>query len=234
MVMKKYCLKSPRTMFQISSILSSLNSYRMFKAVLITIIRLYEMALGRTVKRCQELRRVEDHPRGVRAKSVNTRVKKVRLMRKMASGLNISPISMRRIGKHELESIVTKKTRKPPSIVRQGRASNVLFTDQYISTVNYQNNGQVLQRGHQRSEKVGIAALRKTPLVFVEKNVKIYAKYYQDNSIEGSGVYIRSKSQNNCLAVSASVSILFGKRHLAIKFTYYESDGHRNMVNLGK
>uniref|UniRef100_A0A1I7WQ05 Transposase n=1 Tax=Heterorhabditis bacteriophora TaxID=37862 RepID=A0A1I7WQ05_HETBA len=80
----------------------------MFKAVLITIIRLYEMALGRTVKRCQELRRVEDHPRGVRAKSVNTRVKKVvrkrilrdnkRLMRKMASGLNISPTSMRRIG----------------------------------------------------------------------------------------------------------------------------------------
>uniref|UniRef100_A0A1I7W9W2 HTH psq-type domain-containing protein n=1 Tax=Heterorhabditis bacteriophora TaxID=37862 RepID=A0A1I7W9W2_HETBA len=71
-----------------------------------------------------------------------------RSMRKMASDLGISPTSMRRISKHEL------------SIVQQGRAANVLFTDEKIFTVNpacnSQNTRQLLRRGHQRSEKAPV------------------------------------------------------------------------------
>uniref|UniRef100_A0A1I7W6C0 HTH_Tnp_Tc3_2 domain-containing protein n=1 Tax=Heterorhabditis bacteriophora TaxID=37862 RepID=A0A1I7W6C0_HETBA len=67
----------------------------------------------RTVKRYQELGTVEDHSRSGRPMSVNTsRIRKIvkkrifrdnkRFMRKMASDLNISPTSMRRIVKYEL------------------------------------------------------------------------------------------------------------------------------------
>uniref|UniRef100_A0A1I7XJL6 HTH_Tnp_Tc3_2 domain-containing protein n=1 Tax=Heterorhabditis bacteriophora TaxID=37862 RepID=A0A1I7XJL6_HETBA len=72
------------------------------------------MALHRTVKRHQELRTVDDHPRGGRAKSVNaSRVRKVvkkgilrgnkRPVRKTTSDLGISPASVGRIVKLELE-----------------------------------------------------------------------------------------------------------------------------------
>uniref|UniRef100_A0A1I7XN71 DDE_3 domain-containing protein n=1 Tax=Heterorhabditis bacteriophora TaxID=37862 RepID=A0A1I7XN71_HETBA len=135
----------------------------------------------------------------------------------MTSDLNISPTSMRKIVKHELgfypykirrAHMLTEKMKvnryekatKLLSIIQQGRASNVLFTDEKTSTVNStcnsQNSWQLLQRGHQRSEKASvnsrshfpssvmvwacITALGKTPLVFVEKNVKINSKYYQD------------------------------------------------------
>uniref|UniRef100_A0A1I7XGW8 Transposase n=1 Tax=Heterorhabditis bacteriophora TaxID=37862 RepID=A0A1I7XGW8_HETBA len=53
-----------------------------------------------------------------------------------------------------------EKATKLLSIIQQGRASNVLFTDEKMFTVNStcngQNNGQVLQRGHQRSEKASV------------------------------------------------------------------------------
>uniref|UniRef100_A0A1I7WW71 Rho-GAP domain-containing protein n=1 Tax=Heterorhabditis bacteriophora TaxID=37862 RepID=A0A1I7WW71_HETBA len=95
----------------------------------------------------------------------------------MASDLNISPISMRRIVKHELRFYPYKirqvhmltekmklnryeKSNKLLSIVQQVRAPNVLFTDEKIftvnSTCNSQNSGQHLQRGHQRSEKASV------------------------------------------------------------------------------
>uniref|UniRef100_A0A1I7WH57 HTH_Tnp_Tc3_2 domain-containing protein n=1 Tax=Heterorhabditis bacteriophora TaxID=37862 RepID=A0A1I7WH57_HETBA len=201
----------------------------MSKALRTTIIHLHElgeksvaiakklcvtrMALHRTVKRYQELGILKDHPRSGRPRSVNTsRIRKMvkkkilrdnkRSMRKMASDLNISSTSMRRIVKDEL-GFYPYKIRQVHMLtekMKQGRAPNVLFTDEKISTVNStcnsQNSRQHLQRGHQRSEKAsvnsrshfpssvmvwaGITASGKTPLVFVEKNVKINSKYYQD------------------------------------------------------
>uniref|UniRef100_A0A1I7XK10 DDE_3 domain-containing protein n=1 Tax=Heterorhabditis bacteriophora TaxID=37862 RepID=A0A1I7XK10_HETBA len=186
------------------------------------------MTVHRTVKRNQDLGTVEDHPRSGRARSVNiSRIRKMvkkkilrdnkRSMRKMPSDLNISSTSMRRIVKDELGfypykirqvHMLTEKMKvnryekatKLLSIVEQGRAPNVLFTDEKIfivnSTCNSQNSSQLLQRGHQRSEKACvnstshfpssvmvwacIMASGKTSLVFVEKNVKINSKYYQN------------------------------------------------------
>uniref|UniRef100_A0A1I7X9R3 HTH_Tnp_ISL3 domain-containing protein n=1 Tax=Heterorhabditis bacteriophora TaxID=37862 RepID=A0A1I7X9R3_HETBA len=71
------------------------------------------MAVHHIVKRYQKLSSVEDHPKGAKPRSVNTfRVIKMvkkrilrdskRSMRKIASNLNISRASMRRIVKHKL------------------------------------------------------------------------------------------------------------------------------------
>uniref|UniRef100_A0A1I7XHS2 Ricin B-type lectin domain-containing protein n=1 Tax=Heterorhabditis bacteriophora TaxID=37862 RepID=A0A1I7XHS2_HETBA len=93
-----------------------------------------------------------------------------------------------------------EKPKKLPNIVWHGHSSSVFFIDKTIFTVNLacinQNSGQLLQRGHQRSEKAsvnsrshfpssvmvwaGITASDKAPLVFVGENVKINCKYYQD------------------------------------------------------
>uniref|UniRef100_A0A1I7WR36 DDE_Tnp_ISL3 domain-containing protein n=1 Tax=Heterorhabditis bacteriophora TaxID=37862 RepID=A0A1I7WR36_HETBA len=70
------------------------------------------------------------------------------------------------------------------SIIRRSLALNVLFTDEKFFTVNLacnsQNNKQLLRRGHQTSQKASVKVRSKTPLVFVEENVKINAKYYQN------------------------------------------------------
>uniref|UniRef100_A0A1I7WW55 Guanylate cyclase domain-containing protein n=1 Tax=Heterorhabditis bacteriophora TaxID=37862 RepID=A0A1I7WW55_HETBA len=164
---------------------SSLNCYIMSKALRTTIMHLNElgekhialcvtrMTVQRTVKRHQELVTVEDHPRSGRPRSIR---RAHMLMEKM------------KVNRYE-------KARKLLSIIHQGRASNVLFTDEKMSTVNpacnSQNGRQLLQRGHQRSEKVAVDTRShfpssamvwagKTPLVFVQKNVKINSKYYQD------------------------------------------------------
>uniref|UniRef100_A0A1I7W6F2 SWIM-type domain-containing protein n=1 Tax=Heterorhabditis bacteriophora TaxID=37862 RepID=A0A1I7W6F2_HETBA len=59
------------------------------------------------------------------------------------------------------------KASKFLNIVRQGRASNMLFTDEKILTVNpacnSQNNRQILQRGQQRSKKASIETISSFP-----------------------------------------------------------------------
>uniref|UniRef100_A0A1I7W980 HTH_Tnp_Tc3_2 domain-containing protein n=1 Tax=Heterorhabditis bacteriophora TaxID=37862 RepID=A0A1I7W980_HETBA len=128
------------------------------------------MPVQRIVKRYHELSTVENSPKSGRRRSVNTSKNyDKRSMRKLTSDLTISPTSMRRIVKHELrfhphvdgenegQPLRKKNNKKLLSIVQQGHAPNVLFTDEEIftvnSTCNSQNSGQLLQRGHQRSEK---------------------------------------------------------------------------------
>lgn len=92
-----------------------------------------------------------------------------------------------------------QKCRKMRRLVGGGRLSKVLFTDEKIFTVepqhNRQNRRQLLKKGHQRTAAAktigrshfpasvmvwaGISATGKTPLVFIERNVKINAASYQ-------------------------------------------------------
>uniref|UniRef100_A0A1I7XK55 HTH_Tnp_IS630 domain-containing protein n=1 Tax=Heterorhabditis bacteriophora TaxID=37862 RepID=A0A1I7XK55_HETBA len=145
------------------------------------------MALHRTVKRHQELRTVDDHPRGGRAKSVNaSRVRKVvkkgsfevtrdQLGRRLLTSVSVqhqwgelSNLNWSSIQTSSVEPTCGQKNtsrslgkaKKLLSVVRQGRASNVLFTDEQIPTVNPANNCQIsrqlLQCGRQRSEKASV------------------------------------------------------------------------------
>uniref|UniRef100_A0A1I7WC43 DDE_3 domain-containing protein n=1 Tax=Heterorhabditis bacteriophora TaxID=37862 RepID=A0A1I7WC43_HETBA len=60
-----------------------------------------------------------------------------------------------------------EKARKLLNIVRQGSASNVLFTDENIftvnSTYNSHNSKKLLRRSHQRSEKASVSSRNHFP-----------------------------------------------------------------------
>ncbi|VDP05368.1 unnamed protein product [Heligmosomoides polygyrus] len=92
-----------------------------------------------------------------------------------------------------------RKCRRMRQLVGDGRLSKVLFTDEKIFTVqpvhNHQNRRQLLKKGQQKTSAArtisrrhfpasvmvwaGICATGKTPLVFMEQNVKINAASYQ-------------------------------------------------------
>uniref|UniRef100_A0A1I7X4X8 HTH_Tnp_Tc3_2 domain-containing protein n=1 Tax=Heterorhabditis bacteriophora TaxID=37862 RepID=A0A1I7X4X8_HETBA len=112
------------------------------------------MDVQRTVERYQELHTVDDHPKSERSRSVNTAcLQKIvkRTLRntkigKLAPFLHINVEPMRRVGK------LGKRLHSN----EEGRASNVLFTDEEISIDNRQNTSQLLRRGHPRSEKASV------------------------------------------------------------------------------
>uniref|UniRef100_A0A1I7XAT3 Integrase_SAM-like_N domain-containing protein n=1 Tax=Heterorhabditis bacteriophora TaxID=37862 RepID=A0A1I7XAT3_HETBA len=111
------------------------------------------MDVQRTVERYQELHTVDDHPKSERSRSVNTAcLQKIvkRTLRNTKIGklapflhINVEPMRVGKLGKrlHSNE---------------EGRASNVLFTDEEISIDNRQNTSQLLRRGHPRSEKASV------------------------------------------------------------------------------
>lgn len=100
------------------------------------------------------------------------------------------------------EAMKTKrlqKCRRMRRLVGNGRLSKVLFTDEKIFTIeplhNRQNHRQLLKKGQQKTSVAkkfgrshfpasvmvwaGICATGKTPLIFINRNVKINAAIYQ-------------------------------------------------------
>ncbi|XP_033223758.1 uncharacterized protein LOC117177271 [Belonocnema kinseyi] len=110
----------------------------------------------------------------------------------MGKEFKCSEANVRRIVKNDLncypynlqkdhlltEKIKASRLRQCKKLLRlaaAGRNRNVLFSDEKVFTIervhNHQNDRQLLPKG-------------KTPLVFVEKGVKIDKKYYQDNILK--------------------------------------------------
>jgi inhibitor of nuclear factor kappa-B kinase subunit alpha len=94
-----------------------------------------------------------------------------------------------------------KKVRKMKRLAAAGRHRSILFTDEKLFTVeqhhNHQNDRQLLPKDAERPPVVtrsnfassvmvwaGICATGKTPLVFIEKGVKVTAKVYQDQILK--------------------------------------------------
>lgn len=97
-----------------------------------------------------------------------------------------------------------QKCRKMQRLAAAGRHRSILFTDEKIFTVeqahNHQNDRQLLPKDSPNAGQVefvsrshfpasvmvwgGITATGKTPLVFVEKGVKVNAKVYQDSILK--------------------------------------------------
>jgi len=95
-----------------------------------------------------------------------------------------------------------QKCRKIKRLVAAGRLNKVLFTDEKIFTIqprhNSQNHRQLLRKKGLAAKLVerslfprsvmvwgGICATGKTPLVFIERNVKINATVYQNDILRG-------------------------------------------------
>lgn len=90
------------------------------------------------------------------------------------------------------------------SLAAAGRLQRVLFTDEKLFTVqphlNCQNHRQLLRKGQQKTRLAktighshfpssvmvwaGISAAGKTPLVFIDRNVKINAISYQQSVLQ--------------------------------------------------
>uniref|UniRef100_A0A1I7WRT0 HTH_Tnp_Tc3_2 domain-containing protein n=1 Tax=Heterorhabditis bacteriophora TaxID=37862 RepID=A0A1I7WRT0_HETBA len=144
------------------------------------------------------------HPRSGIAKSLITshvrRIVNKRILRedkrtttKIASDLNINPTSVKRIVKHELRFYPRKirpvhyanhysKARKLLSIITQSLTLNVHSQHDMRWSETVGNFFDVDTRSHFPSSVMiwaGITASGKTPLVSVEENVRINAKYYQ-------------------------------------------------------
>lgn len=133
---------------------------------------------------------------GISEKSVR-RVVKIQLGRRSYK-LRKGQLLSERMKRQRLQ-----KARKLKRIVAAGRHRSVLFTDEKVFTVerhhNNQNDRQLLRKGSSKPPAItrshfpasvmvwaGITADGKTPLVFVDKGVKINAAFYQDVILRGA------------------------------------------------
>uniref|UniRef100_A0A1I7W9V9 Apple domain-containing protein n=1 Tax=Heterorhabditis bacteriophora TaxID=37862 RepID=A0A1I7W9V9_HETBA len=85
-----------------------------------------------------------------------TLLKEMQIWKKLMKSTTTKAIAFPKIFKYRVRSSHIRYV----DIVQQGRAANVLFTDEKIFTVNpacnSQNTRQLLRRGHQRSEKAPV------------------------------------------------------------------------------
>ncbi|UYV68186.1 hypothetical protein LAZ67_5003296 [Cordylochernes scorpioides] len=119
------------------------------------------------------------------------------------------------------------KAKKLLSKIRVGRLSDIVWTDEKIFTVEVaQNHRQLLPPGNKASRKSGVhtrlkfpksiivwarvISEGKTPLVFIDRNVKIYSQVYQD-VIQRDFLLPWARQYLN------SRNIVFGHRHVIIK-----------------
>jgi len=148
------------------------------------------------------------------------------------------------------------------------RLQRVLFTDEKIFTIerhhNCQNHRQLLhrkglaarliERSHYPQSVMvwgGICATGKTPLVFINRNVKINSQVYQNEILRGvvhpwamehfgennfffaTRLGTGTRSKFNDSAMRRAVSGILGQKCLAIQLTWFESDGLLRLVNAG-
>jgi inhibitor of nuclear factor kappa-B kinase subunit alpha len=164
---------------------------------------------GRPVTACTSAnkekirKRIERNPeRSMRsmAKSIGIHKDSVRKIVKTMLGRHPYKITKGQFLNEKMKTNRLKKSRKMQRLAAAGRHHSILFTDEKIFTIerhhNHQNDRQLLPVGSSTSPKSkivsrshfpasvmvwgGICATGKTPLVFIEKGVKVSSKVYQE------------------------------------------------------
>jgi transposase len=137
------------------------------------------------------------------AKELGICEKSVRKMVEMQLGYRPYKLRKGQLLREQMKKNRLRKARKLKRIVAAGRYRSVLFTDEKVFTVerhhNHHNDRQLLRRGSSKLPTImrshypasvmvwaGITSDGKTPLVFVDKGVKINARFYQEEILRGA------------------------------------------------
>lgn len=138
------------------------------------------------------------------ARSIGISDWSVRKIVKRQLGYRSYKISKAQLLTEQMKLNRLKKCRKMKRLAAAGRHQMILFTDEKLFSIqqahNSQNDRQVLPDGPEHNQHkefvsrshfpasvmvwAGVTATGKTPLVFVEKGVKINAKVYQDTILK--------------------------------------------------